>query len=189
VVLFFVFSEQMTPSLIFGLILLLANTSLYAETVNFQDSALKAEIDWLHAENLVEIEVVSKQKESIYEAAGVVSVVNNDEIHRYGANNLHDLLSRVTSIYALGSYMYFDNTVSMRGDLFTHINNHTLLLINGRPFRESMFGGLNDTIYQDFPIHAIERIEIIRGPGSVLYGTNAYSGVINIVTKKIKKPL
>ncbi len=149
------------------------------------DLALENELSWLKAESI--IEVVSKQKENKNAAAGIVSVVTADEIERYGAANLHDILGRVTSIYALGSHTFFDNAVSMRGDLLTHINNHTLLLINGRPFRESIFSGLNESIYRDFPIYNIDRIEVIRGPGSVLYGTNAYSGVINIVTKSAKK--
>ncbi len=149
------------------------------------DLALENELSWLKAESLVE--VVSKHTEMKNAAAGIVSIVTADEIERYGGANLHDLLSRVTSIYTLGSYTFFDNTVSMRGDLLTHINNHTLLLINGRPFRESVFAGINESIYRDFPIHTIERLEIVRGPGSVLYGTNAYSGVINIVTKQAKE--
>jgi len=45
-------------------------------------------------------------------------------------------------------------------------------------------GGLNQIVFRDFPIHQIEQIEVIRGSGSVLYGTNAFSAVINIVTKK-----
>lgn len=149
------------------------------------DLALESELSWLKAESL--IEVVSKQKENKNAAAGIVSVVTADEIERYGATNLQDVLGRVTSVYALGSYTFFDNSISVRGDLLTHINNHTLLLINGRPFRESIFSGLNESIYRDFPIHNIERLEVIRGSGSVLYGTNAYSGVINIVTKQAKE--
>ncbi len=163
---------------------IIANSTVHA--AEKADLTLEAELDWLHAENINLIEVVSKQKEDKNKASGIVSLITRDEIERYGANNLHDLLGRVTSIYALGSYQYVDNTVSVRGDLFTHINNHTLLLINGRPFRESLFGGLNENLYRGFPIHNIEHIEIIRGSGSVLYGTNAYSGVINIVTKKNK---
>lgn len=166
-----------------ALVIVTGGSTVHAEEI---DLALAAELDWLHAENIEMVEVVSKQKENKNTATGIVSVITHDEIERYGANNLHDLLGRVTSIYTLGSYQYLDNTTSMRGDLFTHINNHTLLLINGRPFRESLFGGLNETMYRDFPIHTIEHIEVIRGAGSVLYGTNAYSGVINIVTKKHK---
>src|SRR5262249_36047809 len=49
-------------------------------------------------------------------------------------------------------------------------------------------GGVNVSIYKAFPIQTIERIEVIRGPGSVLYGTNAFNGVINIVTIDPDKP-
>ena len=50
--------------------------------------------------------------------------------------------------------------------------------------REVMEGGIKSEIYESFPINVIERIEVIRGPGSVLYGSQAFSGVINVVTKK-----
>jgi len=68
------------------------------------------------------------------------------------------------------------------------MDNHVLILINGRPARENIFGGLNNSIYKTFPVSQISRIEIVRGPGSVLYGTNAYAGVINIITREYEKP-
>ncbi len=146
-----------------------------------EDMALNADLAWLEAEK---IEVVSKKKENRNTAAGIVSVVTHEEIERYGGNSLFDVLNRVTSIYGASSYSWLHGIASVRGDLFTHVNSHTLILINGRPFRDSVYGGLNETVLRSFPIHQIEQIEVIRGPGSVLYGTNAYSGVINIVTKK-----
>ena len=147
-----------------------------------EDLALTDDLRWLQAEGMVE--VVSKQKEDKNNAAGIISVVTADDIKRYGGNNLFDVLNRVTSMYMLSSYIWSNGTASMRGDLFTHVNNHILILINGRPFRDSAYGGMTETAFRDYPIHHIEQIEVIRGAGSVLYGTNAFAGVINIVTKK-----
>jgi len=70
----------------------------------------------------------------------------------------------------------------MRGVTQTHLDDKVLILLNGRPLRDAGQGGINGDIYSSFPLELIRQIEIIRGPGSVLYGTNAFSGVINIVT-------
>ena len=72
----------------------------------------------------------------------------------------------------------------LRGDLGNDFDTHVLILINGRPTRESLFGGFNSSLYLATPLTIIERIEVIRGPGSVIYGSNAYIGVINLITKK-----
>jgi outer membrane receptor protein involved in Fe transport len=50
--------------------------------------------------------------------------------------------------------------------------------------REEIEGGIKSEMYESFPVASIDRIEVIRGPGSVLYGSNAFSGVINVITKK-----
>jgi outer membrane receptor protein involved in Fe transport len=72
----------------------------------------------------------------------------------------------------------------MRGDGSTLSNSHILILLDGRPFREGLIGNHNSLALFAMPLERVERIEIVRGPGSVLYGTGAYSGVINILTKK-----
>lgn len=134
----------------------------------------------------VEIMTVSKKWENITDSPGVVTTVTAREIEYFGANNLLEVLERVPGIYGMWSHYFPQNGFSMRGDYPSHVNPHILLLIDGRPSRESVQGGFNSGIYTTFPLSAIERIEIVRGPGSVLYGTNAFSGVVNIITKKSK---
>jgi outer membrane receptor for ferrienterochelin and colicins len=175
----------MNPLLIFLVLSglhFVVNAAESSTTVAFDDTQLE-ELMWLQQEN---IEVVSKKTENKSAAAGIVSVINSEDIARYGGNNLFEILNRVTSIYMTGSPLWNRGNASVRGDLFTDINSHTLVLINGRPYRDNLYGGVNETIYRDFPIHQIEQIEVMRGSGSVLYGSNAFTGVINIVTKKAK---
>ncbi len=156
----------------------------YLSPAHAEESLSLSSLKEMSLEDVLQVEIVSKKAESKNSAAGIVSVVTHDDIKRYGANTLADVLNRVTSIYMLSTYIWSDSTAAVRGDALTHVNNHTLVLINGRPFRDSAYGGLNETMFRDFPIHHIEQIEVIRGSGSVLYGSNAFTGVINVVTKK-----
>lgn len=125
-----------------------------------------------------------KKEEKISQAPSIISVIHREDISKFGGKNLLEILERVTSIYTLSSYLFVQNKVSMRGDWLSHTDDHVLLLLNGRPMRETFAGGWNYAVYGAFPIQMIDKIEIIRGPGSVLYGTNAFVGVINIITKK-----
>ena len=113
----------------------------------------------------------------------LLSLFLKSEIDIYGDRNLLQLLQRQPSVYTRGSYMYPNNLASFRGDLSTHLDVHNLILFNGRPIRESGFGGINFPVYTTFPIAGLDSVEMIRGPGSVLYGTNAFTGVINLKTK------
>ena len=133
----------------------------------------------LSLKELLATEVVttaSKYQQDWSSASAVSSTITRTEIEAFGANNLVEVLERVVSIHMTGSNFFPQNVTAMRGDLLGHYDNHILLLLNGRPLRESYSGGVNFSIYTAFPLSVIERIEIIRGPGSVLYGTNAYSG-------------
>ncbi|GLX77840.1 hypothetical protein tinsulaeT_11800 [Thalassotalea insulae] len=140
----------------------------------------------LSFEELMNIKVStgSKYEQNVQNSPSLISVIKAQEIQTFGANNLYEVLERVTSFYMTESFFYPQNVVAIRGDLQSHADNHVLILINGRPFRESYSGGVNFPFYNAFPIQAIEKIEIIRGPGSVLYGTNAMSGVINVITRQ-----
>ncbi|MCP4710100.1 MAG: TonB-dependent receptor [Planctomycetes bacterium] len=132
----------------------------------------------------IEVGVVSKKTEGISEAPGIVTVISAKEIKAFGYKTLGDILNRAPSmLWTSGSYIFF-NQVLVRGHTPHRYDTHTLVLIDGRPARENTMGGTNAPLYFAMPVEAIEHIEIIRGPGSVLYGTNAFSGVINVVLKK-----
>jgi len=134
-----------------------------------------------------EVTTVSKKAEKIDDAPGIVTVISRQEIEGFAAVNLGQVLRRVVGVSFLPADVFTDQSVVFRGQEMTPYNNHTLILLNGRPVRDPITGGLNATIWAGFPLDIIERIEIIRGPGSVLYGSCAYSGVINIITRISKK--
>ncbi|MBN1823864.1 MAG: TonB-dependent receptor [Endomicrobiales bacterium] len=152
-------------------------------------------IDPIEAEGALEllfmeipsVVTASKKQETIKEAPAVVTVITAEEIKDFGASTFYDVLLRLPSIQPIGSHLYPRNAGVIRGDLVGHYDNHLLILINGRPFREDVAGGLNAAFYNMFPLEAIERIEYVHGPGSVLYGTNAFDGVLNVITKKPAK--
>ena len=140
----------------------------------------------LSLEELLNLEVTSasKKSEEIFDAPSVITSISSNEISDFGARNIYEVLERSASFYGLSSYFFPSNVVGLRGNLPTHVNPNILFLVNGRPFRESILGGQQVALLTSFPLHIINKIEIIRGPGSVLYGTSAYIGVVNIITKK-----
>lgn len=133
------------------------------------------------------ISVASKSEENPNDAPGIISIISRQELEGFAANNLGEILERITGTAFLSANNWRDNVVHFRGQSLTPYNNHTLILVNGRPLRDPISGGLNAAVFNTFPVEIIDRIEVIRGPGSVLYGSCAFSGVINIVTKKSDK--
>lgn len=158
-------------------------------SVNGQEVDLE-DLEELSLEDLMSLSITSasKKEENIFEAPSIVTTISASEIEMFGAQDLMEVLERATSFYGLSSVVFPQNSIGLRGDLPTHTSAHILFLIDGRPFREGVKGGQNVSILSTFPIASIQQIEIIRGPGSVLYGSNAYAGVINIITKETETP-
>jgi outer membrane receptor for ferrienterochelin and colicins len=153
------------------------------EVVNEADQLMDLSLDDLMN---ITVTTTSKSEEKLSDAPGVISVMTRDEMERFGARTLKDVLMRMPSINMSTTYIGDRSCLSIRGDQSTAAQNHILLLINGRPVREAEEGGIKGEMYESFPVASIDRIELIRGPGSVLYGSNAFSGVINVITKKAK---
>ena len=131
---------------------------------------------------MMEIPIVTaaKREQPIIESPSTISVITAEQIREAGATNLADVLRMVPGIDVL-SLSVSDLNVSARG-LNDTSSDKMLVLIDGRSVYLDFFG---ITLWTSMFIVAedIKQIEIIRGPGSALYGANAFAGVINILTK------
>ena len=137
-------------------------------------------------ESLLETKVVtaSRFSENLADAPGVMTVVGREEIERFGGLTLREILNRVSGLNLASNTFTDRSIVTVRGDQAKDTGAHVLFLINGRPTREVVQGGIMTELLEAFPVGILERIEVIEGPGSVLYGSNAFSGVINLITRK-----
>ncbi len=135
----------------------------------------------LSLEELLKIPVVTPaaKAQTTAESPAIVSVLTAEQIRDLGVTTLYEALSYLPGIVVSESYFGY-TMINIRGQLQTHYNNKVLLMINGHPTREVINGSFHLELV---PIEAVKRIEVIRGPGSALYGTNAFAGVINIITK------
>lgn len=132
----------------------------------------------------VKVTTASKFSENLSDAPGVMHVITRDELQRYNALTLTEILNHVPGL-ALTTASFTDRSmVASRGDQTAINSGHILYLINGRPTREVMEGGIASDLLESFPVNILERVEVILGPGSVLYGSNAYSAVVNLITRK-----
>ena len=155
---------------------LLAEVAVASQSQDFTEMSL---------EELINLPVVgaSKYAQKLSEAPADVSIVTRDEIKKYGYRTLADILKSERSFYVRNDRIY--SYLGVRGfGRPGDYNSRILLLIDGIR--------INDNIYDQAPIGTefpldidlIERVEIIRGPGSSLYGSNAFFAVINIITRR-----
>jgi iron complex outermembrane receptor protein len=110
-----------------------------------------------------------------------ITIFTGEELKLMGARDLRDALNLVPGMYVQivqGGYP----TVAMRG-MRTDGSEHILFLVNGHAVNNSILGGAN-LFFADMSVEHIKYVEVMRGTGSSLYGGNAFSGVVNIVTNK-----
>lgn len=113
-------------------------------------------------------------------APSVASVITKEEIKASGARFLTDVLKSVPGIHVGNGLLFNDEQISIRG-IQTSNNPHVLVLIDGIAIRNLFTAGRPSG--WRMPTENIERVEVIRGPGSAVYGADAFAGVINIITK------
>ncbi len=127
------------------------------------------------------ISIATGSKQQISRAPSVASVITAEDIKAMGATDLDEVLETVPGIHvghAAGSY---SSLYIIRG-IYSQNTPQTLVLQNGIPITTLLLG-TKGGIWGGYPVEHIARIEVIRGPGSALYGADAYAGVINIITK------
>lgn len=131
-------------------------------------------------ESLMQIEVVSaskiKQKQS--EAPNIIVAIPKEKIKAFGYQSINDMLYYQPGFFP--SQDYDRRTLGFRGMPEGWNNNHQLLMIDGIPFNDNLYGSAYT--WDITPIFMANNIEVIRGPGGALYGTNAMNGVISINT-------
>jgi iron complex outermembrane recepter protein len=141
-----------------------------------------AEVLDLPLERLMDVSVVSASRKSqtLSDVSSAVFVINQEDIRHSGATTIPDLLRMVPGVQ-VASIDGHSWAVSIRG-FNGNFANKLLVMIDGRSVYTPMFGGVFWDV-QDTMFDNIERIEVIRGSGSTMWGANAVNGVINIITK------
>lgn len=112
-------------------------------------------------------------------APSVASLITADDIARMGAVSLDDVLATVPGVYVTRGNGRNSATYSIRGQT-SSANAEVLMMIDGIPVKQLFTGGRPNNF--DMPVNNISRIEVIRGPGSAVFGADAFAGVINIIT-------
>jgi iron complex outermembrane receptor protein len=135
----------------------------------------------LFGEEQLKVEAATKTEIPISNAPSAVTVVTAKQIRESGSRTVPDLLRLVAGVNVRWNPMV--QTIDVRGFGENPFSNRILLLIDGVPYNSGDTGGFPlSPAFDFFPIQNIKRVEVVRGPGSSLYGENAYWGVINIVT-------
>jgi len=156
---------------------------LLAGLLNGQQSQQEvADLKRLTMEELAKIEVVSVTKEPtrLERTPAAIHVLTREDIRRSGATSIPDLLRFVPGV----EVSRIDSStwaVGIRG-FGTTFSRSVLVLIDGRSVYTPLFAGVNWKL-QNVLLEDVERIEVIRGPGGTIWGSNAVNGVINIITR------
>lgn len=134
--------------------------------------------------DLMDVEIVTsnKFKESARNVPASVVVLTRQEIALRGYQSLTDVLNGINGMYAIDDYYWLGSTnFGVRGFFSTGQFNDMIILVNGVNQMSDKYNDYPD-VKINVPVQAIERIEVIRGPMSVNYGSGAFFGVINIIT-------
>jgi outer membrane receptor for ferrienterochelin and colicins len=130
----------------------------------------------------VEVWTAAKTPQSRYEAPAIITTVTREQIEVWGYRSLAELLSHHLGFYAIDDHE--STNLAVRGNSGGLYSDSSIIkvLINGQPIPFASTGGtgLGPEL---IPLSAVERVEIIRGPASAIYGANAFLGMVNIRTR------
>lgn len=136
----------------------------------------------LSLEELTQIKIATKHNQTIYSSPSSVYVITRQQIKEMGITNLQALLNFVPGFQSTRDVEQGTaNRISSRGRS-TALSESVLVQLDGKKLNDLYTGGIS-LLNRILNIGNVEQVEIIRGPGSALYGSNAFLGVINIITK------
>lgn len=132
----------------------------------------------------VEVTTASKEPEEVWKTPAAVYVLTNEDIRRSGATSIPEVLRLVPGVQV----SRIDNdhwAVGIRG-FADQFSKSMLVMVDGRSLYTPLFAGVYWALQDGIILEDVERIEVIRGPGGTIWGANAVTGVINIITKRAK---
>ena len=132
----------------------------------------------------VEVTTASKEPEELWKTPAAIYVLTQEDIRRSGATNIPDVLRLVPGV-EVAQISSIAWSVGIRG-FGSAFSKSVLVLIDGRSVYTPLFAGVYWDV-QNVLLQDVERIEVIRGPGGTIWGSNAVNGVINIITKNAKQ--
>lgn len=134
----------------------------------------------------VKVTTAGKKPQDLFQVPSAIAIVGKEDIYQSGLTSLPDLMRLVPGVDAaqISSQKW---AVSARGFNFIYASK-LLALVDGRVIYSPFFGGVYWEA-QDYPLEDIDRIEVIRGPGATLWGSDAVNGVVNVVSKNAKETL
>ncbi|MGE3295839.1 MAG: TonB-dependent receptor plug domain-containing protein [Porticoccaceae bacterium] len=127
------------------------------------------------------VRIATGVAQPVSKAPAVASIITADEIRAIGATDIDEVLETVPGLHVARSASGYNPIYVFRG-MYSDVNPQVLMLINGIPLTNLNLGDRGFG-WGGMPVEAISRIEVVRGPGSAVYGADAFAGVINIVTK------
>ncbi len=134
-----------------------------------------------------EVTAASRVTESVEDAPSSVSIVPYKELHVMRYPTIAEALRGTPGVYLWDDRSYV--TLGFRGlGRLGSYGNRVLVLVDGHPLNDNWIGSSYVGYDARVGLEDVERIEVVRGPGSVLYGTNAFSGVVNVVTRREEQP-
>lgn len=122
----------------------------------------------------------TKQPQTVADAPAIATIITADDIRKMGARDIMDVLNKVPGMHVHRGY-YGKENIEVRG-IVTINSEKVKLMIDGHTLNNLLLGGATYA-FDSLSVDNIKRIEVIRGPGSALYGSNAFAAVINIITK------
>ncbi|QSB00186.1 TonB-dependent receptor [Methylomonas sp. EFPC1] len=127
------------------------------------------------------VSIASGYKQPISKAPSIATVITADDIKQIGATDIDEALESVPGLHVERNTIGYNPIYTFRG-IYSQFNQQVLMMINGIPITNSYTGSRSE-VWGGMPIRDIARIEIVRGPGSAVYGADAFAGVINVITK------
>ncbi|MGB5098187.1 MAG: TonB-dependent receptor plug domain-containing protein, partial [Porticoccaceae bacterium] len=127
------------------------------------------------------VRIATGVAQPVSKAPAVASIITADEIRAMGATDIDEVLETVPGLHVARSALGYNSIYVFRG-MYSDVNPQVLMLVNGIPLT-NLYVGDRNVAWAGMPVEAISRIEVVRGPGSAVYGADAFAGVINIITK------